>query len=96
MAINWKKFQQSIDEEIEAAAIQTSIRLASQASSITRLTDDEIVELFPKPADVQRLKQLMEIVKLAENENQKIDRLVANIADLAGITVTLLEKFVWT
>lgn len=94
MDIDWEEFQRCIDEEIEAAATQTSKRLASQASSITRLTDDEIVELFPKPADVQRLKQLMEIVKLAENENQKINRLVANIADLAGVTVTLLEKFV--
>jgi hypothetical protein len=45
MPIDWDVFQATIDDEIEAAAAQTSTYLASKASSITRLTDEEIQEL---------------------------------------------------
>lgn len=90
MPIDWEAFQDTIDEEIDAAATETSSNLASRASSITRLTDDELIELFPTPADVQKLKALMEIVKSAEGENAKVNRLVENIDDLGGTAMKLL------
>jgi hypothetical protein len=91
MTIDWDAFQETIDTEIEAAATQTSSDLASRASSITRLTDEEIKGLFPTPADVQKLKSLMEIVKSAEDENTKINRLVSNIEELGGVTIKIID-----
>jgi hypothetical protein len=90
MPIDWDTFQSTIDAEIEAAATATSTDLASKASSITRLTDEEIVELFPTPADAQMLKNLMEIVKSAEDENVKINRLVSNIEELGGAAIKII------
>ena len=91
MTIDWDAFQETIDAEIEAAATQTSSDLASRASSITRLTDEEIKGLFPTPADVQKLKSLMEIVKSAEDENTKINRLVSNIEELGGVAIKIID-----
>ena len=91
MTIDWDAFQETIDAEIEAAATQTSSDLASRASSITRLTDEQIKGLFPTPADVQKLKSLMEIVKSAEDENTKINRLVSNIEELGGVTIKIID-----
>lgn len=90
MPIDWDAFQSTIDAEIEAAATATSTDLASKASSITRLTDEEIAELFPTPADMQMLKNLMEIVKSAEDENVKINRLVSNIEELGGAAIKII------
>ena len=93
MPIDWNAFQDSLDSEIDAAATKTSDRLASKVSSLTRLTDAEVKELFPEPADVQHLKNLMEIVHSAENVNIKRTRLISNVESLAGAALTLLGKF---
>jgi hypothetical protein len=88
MAGEWDDF----DAAIERAGRRTDDDLASRVSSLTRLTDDEVKELFPKPADVERLAALMAIVKGAESRNRRAARIVANVEDLAGTIVTLLEK----
>ena len=93
MPIDWESFQDRLDSEIDAAATETSERLASKVSSLTRLTDAEVKELFPHPADVQHLKHLMEIVHSAENANVKRARLISNVDSLAGAALTLLGKF---
>ncbi|MGB2764272.1 MAG: hypothetical protein WBC02_10050 [Candidatus Aminicenantaceae bacterium] len=82
----------AIDREIDAAADRTDEKLASAISSVTRLNNEEIKELFPEPADVEKLNRLTKIVKQATNRNEKINNLVANIKDLAGTVITLLEK----
>lgn len=92
MPINWDEFQKTIDAEIAVASKQTSESLASRASSVTRLTDEEVSQLFPTPIDVQKLKNLMEIVKSAEADNTKINRLIANVESLGGTVIKLLGK----
>ncbi len=47
MPIDWDAFDAAIDAEIDAAAERTNDRLASQVSSLTRMTDEEVKELFP-------------------------------------------------
>ncbi len=94
MAIDWDKFDKEIDAIIEEAANATDIKLASKISSVTRLTDDEIIELFPAPADVKKLKELIKAVKSAEDRNTKINNIIANIDEFSGTIVTLLGKFV--
>lgn len=92
MAIDWQKFQSNVDQAAEDAGTRTDEKLAGQISSVTRLTDEEIKNLFPDPADVKKLAELMEIVKKAGDKNEKINRIVANIDDFAGIVLTLLGK----
>lgn len=93
MAIDWDKLDKDIDDVSHQSAQQTDERLAAKISAITRLTDEEIMTLFPKPADVQKLANLMRIVKSAEMTNAKVNNIVANIENYAGVIVTLLSKF---
>lgn len=92
MAIDWEKFDKDVDEAIEQAAEKTDEKLASRISSVSRLTDEEIMELFPDPADVKKLKELMKVVKSSEDRNTKITRIVGNAEEFGGIVLTLLDK----
>lgn len=93
MPIDWDKFQADITAAAEEAGDRTDAKLANKMSGITRLTDDEIRKLFPDPADVKKLAELMEIVKKSGERNQKIDQIVANAEEFGGIVLTLLQKF---
>ena len=92
MPINWDEFDSEIDSIIDDSAGATDARLASRISSITRMTDEEVQELFPDPADVKKLADLMKIVKSSEDRNNKINRIVSNANDFGGIVLSLLQK----
>ncbi|MDR5884773.1 hypothetical protein [Vreelandella janggokensis] len=92
MPVNWEDFDSEIDSIIEESADATDDQLASRISSITRMTDEEIQELFPNPADVKKLAELMKIVKSSEDRNNKIDRIVSNAEEFGGIVLSLLQK----
>lgn len=92
MAIDWDKIDAEVDGIIEQAANATDEKLASKISSVTRLTDEEIMELFPEPSDVKKLKELMKVVKSAEDRNTKVNNIIANVEDFAGIIITILGK----
>ena len=93
MRINWEKFQSDLDRAIEDAGGRTDAKLAGKISSVTRLTDDEVKKLFPDPDDVKKLANLMEVVKGAGDRNQKVNRIVKNAEEFAGIILTLIAKF---
>ncbi len=93
MPVNWDELNNELDEIIENCADETDQQLASKISSITRLTDDEIQELFPVPGDIKKLTKLMEIVQAADERNTKINNIVANAEEFGGIVLTLLSKF---
>lgn len=93
MTIDWDKFQDELGQVVDDAGEKTDKKLAGKISSVTRLTDEEVKKLFPDPADVKRLGELMEIVKKAGDKNEKINKIVANAEDFAGIILTLLGKF---
>jgi hypothetical protein len=92
MAIDWETFQEELDQLIDEAGDRTDKKLAGKISTITRLTDDEVKKLFPDPADVKKLSELMEIVKRAGNQNDKINKIVSNAEEFGGIILTLLGK----
>jgi len=94
MPVNWDEFKSDVDSVIESAARRTDDRLASKISSVTRMTEEEIKELFPKPADVEKLAELMKIVSSATDRNTKINNIVSNAEGFAGVILTLLEKYV--
>lgn len=93
MPVNWEEFDSEIDTIIADSASETDEKLASRISSVTRMTDDEVKELFPKPEDVKKLSELMKIVKSSENRNDKINNIVSNAEDFGGIVLSLLQKF---
>ena len=85
MGLNWS--------EIAAEARRETARdLAGDISSLTTMTDREINELFPKSSDKQRLAELMEIVNGAGSRNEKINGIVDNIEDLAGVILKVVAK----
>jgi len=93
MPVNWDELESNIDDVIDSAAEMTDDKLASKISSITRMTDEEIQELFPNPTDVKKLTRLMKIVKSTEDRNNKINKIVDNVEEFGGIVLTLLTKF---
>jgi hypothetical protein len=93
MPIDWDEFDREIDKIIANAAKATDEKLITKISSATRMTNEEVLELFPEPADVKKLGNLIAIVKSAEERNTKINSIVSNAEELGGIILTLLSKF---
>lgn len=93
MPIDWDKFDSDLDGAIERAADKTDDDLASKISSLTRMNDEEIKELFPAPGDVKKLYDLVKIVKSAQERNDKINQIVDNAEKFGGVVLTLLDKF---
>jgi NAD(P)-dependent dehydrogenase (short-subunit alcohol dehydrogenase family) len=93
MSIDWDSFERELDGIIAESADRTDEKLAGRISSITRMTDEEVQELFPEPADVKKLSELMRIVKSAEEKNTKINNIVSNAEKFGPIILALLSKF---
>ena len=94
MSIDWDEVERDLDAIIRSGAQRADERLASKISSYTRMTDAEVKELFPEPADALKLGQLMKVVKAAEDRNTKINTIVGNAEKFAGVIVTLLDRFI--
>ena len=93
MSVDWNAFSNELDNIVNDAANRTDERLAERISSVTRMTAEEIHELFPAPADKQKLAKLLAIVKSAEESNVKINKIMGNAEELGGIVLSLLGKF---
>jgi hypothetical protein len=92
MPVDFSAFSKDLDRLVEEAGARTDDQLAGKMATVTRLNDEEIKELFPEPADVRRLGELMAIVKGAQDRNDKITSLVGNAERFGGIILTLLGK----
>lgn len=78
-------------DEVEA---ETDAKLASRISSLTRMKDEEIKQLFPKKADKKKLIELISIVKSSTSMNEKRNKLIGNIGKFADTVITVLKKLV--
>ena len=94
MPINWEEFDESLDQAITESVDAVDTKLASHISSITRLSDDEINELFPEPADLKKLSELLKIVKSAETRNNKVNSIINNAEEFSDVIFTLVDKLV--
>ena len=94
MPVDWNTLNREIEGILQSASDRTDEKLAERISSVTRMTDEEIQEMFPEPADKQKLTKLMTIVKSAEDRNAKINQIVANAEEFGGIVLSLLGRFV--
>ncbi len=93
MPIDWDQLDSDIDNAIDQSIQATDEELASKVSSLTRLTDEEVKELFPDAADLKKLAQLMKIVTSADSRNTKITQLGEKSEEFAGVVLTLLSRF---
>ncbi|OAJ95109.1 hypothetical protein [Vibrio bivalvicida] len=93
MPLNWENDDNELDSILDAAAATTDKKLASRISSITHMTDEEVLELFPTSEDVQKLNDLMKIVKSSEDRNLKVSKIVNNAEEFGGVILTLITKF---
>lgn len=87
--IDWS----AIEDEIKEAGEETDAALASRISSLTRLTDAEVEELFPEAADKEELARLMQIVNSAAADNDKRAQLIGDVSQVAGAVLKLVAKF---
>ena len=79
---------------LAGSAQKTDQQLASEISSVTKLTDAEIGSMFSSKPDKEKLLKLLEIVNSATDENKKVAQLKSNIEELAGVVVTLMKVIV--
>ncbi len=61
-------------------------------ASITKLTQEEILEIFPKKTDMEDFSELMKIVKSSTSRNEKINKIVANSERFGKVVISLLGK----
>lgn len=83
----------AIEGEIAGAAGQADKRFAERISSLCRLTDAEVADLFPEQRDKEELVRLMRIVRSAAEGNDEKAKLVGDISNVAGAVLKLLVKF---
>lgn len=91
--IDWEDFEGKVQKASKKAAQKTDDELAVQLASITSLTQKEIQEVFPEKADVEKLSELMKIVKSSTSKNNKINKIVGDSEKFAGIIIELLGKY---
>ena len=82
-------------DEISAKAKKDADKeIGDKISSATRMTSEELNELFPERGDQKKLAELMQIVKSADEHNQKVNNIISRAEEFSGIVVKLLGKFV--
>lgn len=89
----WSDLEERIGGLVDQAADETDEELATEMSSITKLTNEEVKELFPKPSDAQKLFELIRLVNEDTERNEKVNELVANSERFADIVITLVSRF---
>lgn len=94
MPIDFDNFEGMLDNIIADAAEATDKKLVPEIKSLTTMSEDEINELFPQPADAEKLKELMAIVKSSEDRHIKINQIISNSEKFSEIVLTLLEKII--
>lgn len=92
MAIDWDTFEEDVKNDAKVAADETDNNLSSRISSVTKLNDEEIKELFPNAADAEKLAMLIKAVKTADDKNKKLNEIMSNSEEVAGILVRLIDK----
>lgn len=75
-----------------AASEKTSAEFAQQLAQLTSFTPEQLKALFPKKADADELKKLIELVKNATDDNDREAKLIANIQTVASTVTKLVTK----
>lgn len=71
----------------------TNKQLAGELAKLTPLTMEELNKLLPRKTDKKRLKKLIDVVNSAASQNRKLASLQSNFAELGGVVLKLLTKY---
>jgi len=94
MPFDINEFKEKFGSARQHALDKTNNELASEISSVSRLTNEEIIDLFPETTDMEKLASLIEIVNSSEEQNTKINQIVANAEKFGGIILSLVKKII--
>jgi len=84
----------NFDSISDQAVEDADEEIGNKISSVTRMSKNEVKELFPEREDQKRLAELMKIVKSSDEHNQKVNAISDRAEDFSGVVVKLLNKFV--
>lgn len=84
---DWDKISDQASEEADR-------KVGDEILGKIKMDQDKINELFPDTGDQQKFSELMEIVKSADDQNKKVNKIKDRIEDFSGTIVTLLDKVV--
>ena len=79
--------------DFRGAAQLTNEQLGDELAKLTPLTAEEINKLLPKKTDKEGLKRLIELVSSSASQNKKLASLTSDFAELGGVVLTVLTKF---
>ncbi len=85
---------ENFDEISKKAEEEADREVGEKISSVTRMNRSEVKELFPSRDDQKKLAELMQIVKSADEHNEKVNAITKRAEEFSGVVVTLLNKFV--
>jgi hypothetical protein len=74
------------------ASKATREQFGDEIAKHTRVTADEVTQLFPEPKDREELSRLIDVVVNAADEEDQKARLVQNTSKVSGAVVTLLKR----
>ena len=92
MSINWQQAEQQLNGAAARASDAADRQTQAAEADFQRLTQEQLASLLPSAQDQAKLAELLAIVRSADAQQQKINRLVANSEQLAGVMLTLLTK----
>ena len=72
-------------------AKETNKKFATETARLTKLSEEDINNIFPRKIDKERLVELMEIVRSAASRNKRAAQLERNISNLSGSVMRLLD-----
>lgn len=81
------------DDAFESAAEETDRELRDELKQLA-LDDQKLKSLFPDQDEQVKAKQLIEIVKSNQEENEKKKRFIENVQSLAGPALKLISTLV--
>ena len=94
MAIDWDQFDIDAGQAAERSADVTDEILASKVSSLTSMTDTAVKGLLHQLAGVIALGKLLKVVQSATDRNTKINQIVNNAEEFAGVALALTKKLI--
>lgn len=82
------------DDASKRAAQQTDQELQTEITGLTSLTQDALTKLFPQRADQEKLRDLLQAVKSATDENMQVAAFREKMESCGHIALRLVKTFV--
>lgn len=82
------------EDASKRAARQTDQELQTEIESLTSLSRDSLAKLFPQRADQEKLRDLIQAVKSASDENTQLAAFREKMENCGHVALRLIKTFV--